>query len=77
VHKLDIHHTLAIIMVILEEGGLVITCLKNLLWCDSFHKVASVATLALGSRPRQGVARLRAKKETQESHHMLPGMQRV
>jgi hypothetical protein len=33
-----------------------------------------VTTLALGSRPRQGVARLQAKKETQESNHMLLGM---
>jgi hypothetical protein len=39
--------------------------------------VADVATLALGSRPRQGVARLRAKRETQESLHMLSGVQRV
>ncbi len=30
-----------------------------------------VATLALGLRPRQGVARLRAKRKTWESHHML------
>ncbi len=37
----------------------------------------SVATLALGSRPKQGVARLRAKKETWESLHMLPRVQRV
>jgi hypothetical protein len=36
-----------------------------------------VTTLALGLRPRQGVARLRAKSETQESHHMLPKVQRV
>ncbi len=36
-----------------------------------------VATLALGSRPRQGVARLWAKTETRESLHMLPGVQRV
>ncbi len=36
-----------------------------------------VATLALGSQPRQGVARLRAKRETWESLHMLPGVQRV
>jgi hypothetical protein len=36
-----------------------------------------VATLALGLRPRQGVARLRAKRKTRESHHMLPGVQRV
>jgi hypothetical protein len=33
--------------------------------------------LWLLSRPRQGVARLRAKRETRESLHMLPGMQRV
>ncbi len=30
-----------------------------------------VATLALGSRPKQGFARLWAKKEAQESHRML------
>jgi hypothetical protein len=34
-----------------------------------------VATLALGLRPRQGVTRLWAKREAQESCHMLPGMQ--
>jgi hypothetical protein len=36
-----------------------------------------VATLALGLQPRQGVTRLWAKRETQESHHMLPRVQRV
>jgi hypothetical protein len=36
-----------------------------------------VATLTLGSRPKQGVARVRVKKETRESHHILPGVQRV
>jgi hypothetical protein len=36
-----------------------------------------VANLALGSQPRQGVARLQAKRKTQESHHMLPRVQRV
>ncbi len=36
-----------------------------------------VATLALGSWIKQGLARLWAKRETQESLHMLPGMQRV
>ncbi len=36
-----------------------------------------VATLALDSRPRQGVARLRAKRETQEALHMLLGVQKV
>jgi hypothetical protein len=46
--------------------------------------IVSVATLALGSRPRQkGIARMRAKEEAQESrqkearesHHILPGVQ--
>ncbi len=36
-----------------------------------------LATLALGSRPRQGLARLRAKREAWESHHMLPRVQRM
>jgi hypothetical protein len=34
-----------------------------------------VTTLVLGLRPRQGVARLRAKRKTWESNHMLPGTQ--
>jgi hypothetical protein len=37
----------------------------------------NVATLTLGSRPRQGVTRLQAKRETWESLHMLLGVQRV
>ncbi len=36
-----------------------------------------VVTLTLGLRPRQGVARVWVKKKTQESHHILPGVQRV
>jgi hypothetical protein len=36
-----------------------------------------VATLALGSRPMQGIARLRAKRKVWESHHMLPRVQKV
>jgi hypothetical protein len=35
----------------------------------------SVATLTLGSRPRQGLARLSAKREAREPHLMLLGMQ--
>ncbi len=35
-----------------------------------------VATLALGSRPRQGLARVRAKREAPESHFMFPGAQK-
>jgi len=31
-----------------------------------------VATLALGSRPKQGLTKVRAKNEAQESHFMLP-----
>jgi hypothetical protein len=33
-----------------------------------------VATLALGLRPKQGFARVRAKREAQELHLMLPGL---
>jgi hypothetical protein len=34
-------------------------------------KIFFVTTLALDLRPRQGLARLWAKRETQESHYML------
>jgi hypothetical protein len=37
----------------------------------------NVATLTLGSWPRQGVGRWRVKKKTRESLHMLSGVQRV
>jgi hypothetical protein len=36
----------------------------------------NVATLALSLQPRQGLAGMWAKKETQESHFMLPGVQK-
>jgi hypothetical protein len=36
----------------------------------------NVVTLALGSRPKQGLARLWAKREAQESHLMFPGVQK-
>jgi hypothetical protein len=42
----------------------------------SLKKVGHVATLTLGSRPRQGLARVRVKKEAWESHFMLLGMQK-
>jgi hypothetical protein len=34
----------------------------------------SVLSLALGSRPRQGLAKVWAKKEARESHFMLLGV---
>jgi len=34
----------------------------------------NVATLVLSSQPRQGLARMRAKKEARESHLMFPGV---
>jgi hypothetical protein len=42
------------------------------------HKEDSgfVATLVLGLQPRQGLARLRAKREAWGSHLMLPGVQK-
>jgi hypothetical protein len=35
-----------------------------------------VTTLTLGSRPKQGLARVRAKREAWESHLMLLGVQK-
>jgi hypothetical protein len=35
---------------------------------------AYVVTLALGSQPKQGLAKVRAKREARESHLMLPGV---
>jgi hypothetical protein len=54
------------------------------LWRPYFRKpyftmytiCSTVATLALGSRPRQGLAKVRAKREARESHFMLPGVQK-
>jgi len=37
-------------------------------------KFVCVTTLALGSRLRQGLAKVHAKREARESHFMLPGM---
>ncbi len=48
------------------------TCLSHLLIKGLLD---IVATLAFGSRPRQGFARLQAKREAQDSNLMLPGMQ--
>ncbi len=42
---------------------------------ETFSPIINVATLALGSRPRQGVAKLRAKKEARESCRMFLGVQ--
>jgi hypothetical protein len=42
------------------------------LFNNEFMYVLYVTTLALGSRPRQGLAKVRAKKEARESHLMLP-----
>ncbi len=42
-----------------------------------FEGFAILGVLALGSWPRQRLARLRAKREARESHHMLLRMQRV
>jgi hypothetical protein len=47
------------------------------IWFPAFLLIITVATLALGSRPKQGVGRLWAKKETRESLHMLLGVQKV
>jgi hypothetical protein len=36
--------------------------------------IIDVATLALGSRPRQRLAKVRVKSEAQESHFMFSGV---
>ncbi len=38
----------------------------------SCYNITNVTTLALGLRPRQGLAKAQAKYEAQESHFMLP-----
>jgi hypothetical protein len=38
------------------------------------NEVLCVITLALGSQPRQGFTKVRAKSEAQESHFMFPGV---
>jgi hypothetical protein len=49
--------------------------LSFLSWMSPYcQNITSVATLALGLWPRQGLARVRAKREVHESNLMLPGM---
>jgi hypothetical protein len=43
--------------------------MNNIEWNN---KTKGVITLALGSRPKQGLARMKAKREARESHFMLP-----
>jgi len=40
-----------------------------------FKRWLYVATLTLGSQPRQGLAKVRTKYETQKSHFMVPRVQ--
>jgi len=60
-------------------NGLKKTC--NHSWVPKFGinfleiELNIVATLALGSQPRQELARLWAKREARESCRMLPGVQ--
>jgi hypothetical protein len=44
---------------------------------DPCLSVKNVATLALGSRPKQEFARLKVKREAQESHLMLSRVQKT
>jgi hypothetical protein len=41
---------------------------------ELFLITSHVAILTLGSRPKQGLARVRVKREARESHLMLPGV---
>jgi hypothetical protein len=51
--------------------------LKTLVQKSSNDCSFIITTLALGSQPKQRVARLQAKRKTQESHHKLPKVQKV
>jgi hypothetical protein len=59
-----------------NKGGQLIQ--NEITWHNKFWlaKGKIVATLALGSRLRQKLARLRPKRETKKSYLMLPGMQK-
>jgi len=39
-----------------------------------YNHVSIVATLALGSQPRQGLAKVRAKSEARKSHFLFLGV---
>jgi hypothetical protein len=41
----------------------------------NFKKKKHVATLALGSQPKQGLARMQDKKEAHDTHLILSGVQ--
>jgi hypothetical protein len=49
---------------------------EKLTSCFNLLKEMCVTTLTLGLRPRQGVVRLRAKKEARELHLVLPRVQK-
>jgi hypothetical protein len=61
----------------MEVAGMVQNANKIMEELAALFESIYITTLALGSRPRQGVARLWAKWETQKSHHMLLGVQRT
>ncbi len=54
--------------------ALIGACLKLKSFVVDFATIATIATLTLGSQPRPGLARVRAKKEAQELHLMLLGV---
>jgi hypothetical protein len=67
---------------IFSKHGIYVVLKKSKMWkcvVESFNDVMYmfVVALALGSRPKQGVAKVRATRETWESPHMLLGVQRV
>ncbi len=49
---------------------------KQKMLCFSKNVTKCVATLALGSQPKQGLARMWAKREAWESHFMFPRVQK-
>jgi len=50
---------------------------KKITKLNENNEMESVATLALGSRPKQGLAKAWAKREARESHFMLRKCKKV
>jgi hypothetical protein len=57
-----------------DDMNTLMTTKINLRYLCDIKVVMDVVTLAFGLRPRQGLARVQAKREVQESHLMFLGV---
>jgi hypothetical protein len=68
------HYLIHILKVFFGFYCFIFLILSLQIYCFETTMIEFVATLALGSRPKQGFARVQAKREARESHLMLPGV---